>query len=747
MRTLTLFNDNWQFTKEQCEPTQLVSPIGDNVSIPHTWNNQDGQDGGGDYYRGKCWYTKTFPRPDMPQDGEVWLEFRGVGMIGEVFLNGVLLGSHEGGYSVFRVNATAAIKDQNLLAVSADNSANQHVYPQFADFTFYGGIYRDVYLITVPKSHFALGHFGSPGITVTSEILGDEAKVTVACLLENTPDGTLVEFAVKGVDAVTSANPDGDLIATATVKDGKATAILTIPSVRLWDGLNDPYLYTATAEITTSADKIEATFGCRTFSIDEDKGFFLNGKSYHLCGVARHQDREGVGSAITKAMQQEDMALIKEMGANTIRLAHYQHDPYFYELCDKVGMIVWAEIPYISMHMTQGRDNTISQLTELILQNINNPSIVCWGLSNEITVAGGESDDLYENHVILNDLAHKLDPTRKTAMAHVSMLSTDSKLIDLPDISSYNLYYGWYWGELEDMDSWFDQYKAQYPGKIIGLSEYGADANPRLQSPSPEKSDYTETYQAKYHAHMLAMWTKRPYIWAMHVWNMFDFGSDSRNEGARPGVNQKGLVSFDRKIKKDAYYAYKAYLSKEPFVHMCGRRYVDRSEAVTSITVYSNQSQVSLFMDGVEIGAKEGDKVFTFEAPITGQHTIEARAGAYTDSISIRKVDKPNQEYALIDSKIMNWFGALEVREGYLSVKDSLGDIKKSPEGAALLEAIMTRIRESSGNIIPEVKMTKELQEMIDRMTLDKTLGRYGSVISKEDIAKLNNALNQIPKL
>ena len=240
------------------------------------------------------------------------------------------------------------------------------------------------------------------------------------------------------------------------------------------------------------------------------------------------------------------MKMIKEMGANTIRLAHYQHDQYFYDLCDEAGMIVWAENLYISYHMPGANLNTVNQLTELIQQNYNHPSIVCWGLSNEITITGGETEDTIANHHVLNDLAHSLDPTRVTTIAHVSILSTDSQLAGLADISSYNLYFGWYWGELGDTDEWFDQYKATYPTRVTGMSEYGADASPKLQSSDPQKGDYTESYQAKYHEHMLSMWAKRPFIWALHAWNMFDFGSDARNEGGCPGINQKGLVTFDR---------------------------------------------------------------------------------------------------------------------------------------------------------------------------------------------------------
>lgn len=739
MRQSMLFNDNWKFTKEQIDPAgHKASFQSDEVTLPHTWNAVDGQDGGNDYYRGKCWYTKQFTKPALRADEEAWLEFGGANMVAEVYLNGQLLGSHAGGYSTFRVNLTAALEENNLLVVSVDNSRSRTVYPQKADFTFYGGIYRDVRLVIVPKSHFALGYHGGPGIKVTPQLMENTAEVTVEAWLENTPDGTPVHFAVQGVGG-----------ADAAVKDGHAAAGITIPNVRRWDGLDDPFLYTATAELDGSADKIEARFGCRSFTVDAENGFFLNGRSYPLCGAARHQDWQGVGYAITPEMQRTDMELLLEMGANTVRLAHYQHDQYFYDLCDEAGMVVWAEIPYISEHMPEANENTVSQMTELVVQNVNHPSILCWGLSNEITSSGEVTEDLVENHRRLNVLCHQLDATRPTAMAHVFMLPTDSELVTLPDIRSYNLYYGWYLGEPEDNDSWFDAFHEKYPGTAVGLSEYGADANPQYQSAHPEKGDYTEAYQAEYHEHMLAMWAKRPYIWAMHVWNMFDFAADGRDEGGKHGVNQKGLVTFDRKTKKDAFYIYKAYLSKTPFVHLCGVRYVDRAEDVTTVKVYSNQPQVTLLVDGKEMGTQEGGKVFRFEVPLTGEHFIEAKADGCSAVMHIRKAAQPNPDYVLPGAQVVNWLDKteLEQREGYYCLLDTLADIKKSPQGAALIGAMMQKAVAARGDVAQGVQIPEAMQQMLDRQPLDKLLKQIGEVMSAEDIVQLNAALCQIPKV
>jgi len=740
MRKTVLFNDNWIFTKEQIAPKSAVAEsfVGEAVTLPHTWNAIDGQDGGNDYYRGKCWYQKSFSAPVIAPDEEAWLEFRGVNQVAEVFFNGMLLGSHKGGYSTFRVNITDALKDENTLLVSADNSRSREVYPQKADFTFYGGIYRDVYMITVPRAGFALSDFGSSAIKVTPEIYGDGATVKVEVQLKNTPDGATVRFSVSGQEDIVAA-----------VKDNCATAIFKIEKVHLWDGLDDPYLYTAAAELTDGEDKVETKFGCRTAEFDAEKGFVLNGRTYPLIGAARHQDREGAGSAITKEMQKEDMEIIKAMGATTLRLAHYQHDQYFYDLCDETGIIVWAEIPYITEHMPEGNENTVSQLTELVMQNYNHPSIVCWGLSNEITASGGVSDDLVANHTRLNDLCHSLDSTRPTTMAHVFMLSIESPLVMLPDIRSYNLYYGWYIGGYEQNDIWFDTFRKKYPDAVIGLSEYGADANPQYQASKPERGDYTETYQVEYHAHILKMRETRPYIWAMHVWNMFDFAADGRDEGGKHGINQKGLVTFDRKTKKDAFYLYKAYLSKEAFVHIGGRRYIDRAEDVTNVKVYSNQAEVTLYLDGKEFKTLEGLKVFDFEVPISGEHTIAAKSGSVSDEIKIRRVAAPNPEYILSGGDVINWFDREDMNEieGFFSIKDTMADLKSSPEAARLLAVMMEKVKAKRGDVAQGIEIPEEMQRMMDQTPLEKMLKQAGDAMSAEDVVKLNQALSKIPKV
>ena len=570
---------------------------------------------------------------------------------------------------------------------------------------------------------------------MTPEVSDDlhSAAVTVEAACENTPDGTEVLFAIEGVGEQTAA-----------VQDGKAVTVFYMENVHLWDGVADPYLYSIAASLP-GGDAVAVHFGCRIFAFKPDTGFWLNGRNVRLVGAARHQDRAGIGNALTAAEHEEDMQILRDMGANTVRLAHYQHAQYFYDLCDKYGLVAWAEIPYITEHMPEATANTLSQMEELVLQNYNHPSIICWGLSNEITVTTGVTEDLTANHRLLNDLCHRLDATRPTTMAHDFMLDPNDPFVQLPDICSYNLYYGWYLGELQQNDEFFDTFHKNHPDRVIGLSEFGADANPAYQSARPERGDWSESYQAVYHAHLLKMWSERPYIWAMHVWNGFDFGADGRGEGGKPGQNQKGLVTFDRKTKKDAYFIYKAYLSSDPFVHLCGRRYVHRTESQTEIKVYSNQPRVTLFVDGKEFAAQDGDKIFKFIVPISGTHEIKAVAGSCTDCMTITKADKPDPTYRA-EGQVENWFDKPEelMKEGYYSIMDSMETLQKSPAANKLLSSLMVKASNAYGDVAKNVKMPPEMERQMARTSLRSILKQVAKSITPADVQQLNAALNKI---
>lgn len=728
MRKIVNFNRNWLFSKTAEIPADLPSGW-EEISLPHTWNAVDGQDGGNDYWRGTAVYCKEFERPTLESGGRAVLEFLGAAMTADVYVNGQRLAHHEGGYSTFRVDITDALQGENLLCVAVDNSNNDRVYPQKADFTFYGGLYRSVNLILVPENHFELCRDGAPGIKVTPVVRERNAAVTVETWQNGEGSVTMTVAGMKK---------------TVPSENGHAAAEFVIENVRLWNGIEDPYLYEAKAEY--GGDEIRTGFGCRTIGFDPEKGFLLNGSVYPLRGVSRHQDRKGLGNAITIREHREDMEFIREIGANTVRLAHYQHAQEFYDLCDEYGIIAWAEIPYITQHMPNGRENTLSQMRELIAQCYNHPSIVCWGLSNEITASGPVSEDLLDNHRALNDLCHAMDKTRPTTMAHVFMLEQESELIPIADIGSYNLYFGWYLGELEQNGTFFDEYHRRFPNRVIGFSEYGADANPQYQSAHPEKGDYSESYQCVYHEHIMKCIEARPYLWATHVWNLFDFAADGRDEGGKNGENQKGLVTFDRKLRKDAFYLYKAYWSKEPFVHLCGRRYADRTEEVTEIKVYSNRSEVTLLVDGKEVASGKGAKIYTFQVPITGEHTVEVRSGSLSDRITIRKAEKANPDYRMAGGEVVNWFDADKHDPTCFSIKDTLGALMRHPQTAAIVGRMMQAARASRGDVASATAGNANLERMMAGMTLQSLLKQAGPAIKPEQIHALNAALQQIKK-
>lgn len=744
MRKVLNINRKWAFSKDFSEIPSQINAKWNLVNLPHTWNAIDGQDGGNDYYRGICCYAKELTKEELPDADRYYLELRGANSSADVFVNGTKLAHHDGGYSTWRVDITDSLTDNNIIAITVDNGENDRVYPQMADFTFYGGLYRDVNIIAVSESHFDLDYFGGPGIKVTPEIKGADAKAEIEVYLTNPKDGQQLVYSIL--------DKDGNKVSEVFCGAEETSVSIDINNVHLWDGRKDPYLYTAEVKLAEDGkvlDNVSTRFGCRTFKIDPERGFILNGKEYPLRGVSRHQDRWGLGNALLPEHHEEDIELIYEMGATTIRLAHYQHDQYFYDLCDEKGLVIWAEIPYISKHMPNGRENTISQMKELVTQNYNHPCIVVWGLSNEITMNGSD-EDLIENHKLLNDLVHEMDKTRLTTMACVSMCDMNDPYVQIPDVVSYNHYFGWYGGDTSMNGPWFDSFHAKFPDIPVGISEYGCEAL-NWHTSDPEQGDYTEEYQAYYHEELIKQLYSRPYIWATHVWNMFDFGADARNEGGENGQNHKGLVTFDRKYKKDSFYAYKAWLSDDPFVHICGKRYVDRVEDVTKVTVYSNLPEVELFANGVSLGKKKSaEHFFYFEVPNSGETNLSAVAGDCRDESFIRKVDTFNEDYRLKEKgAILNWFD-ITAPEGYFSLNDKLGDILACPQGIGLFMSLMSQFKGAMSNEkMAGFEMSEGMMKMMGGFTLirlSNMLGTAGIKVTKEQLLALNAQLNQIKK-
>ncbi len=757
MRTVINLNHKWAFTKDAGKVPEKIRPQDYWVSLPHTWNNIDGQDGGNDYYRGLCYYMKEFEKSELPENERYYLEFLGANASACVYLNGKKVAEHDGGYSTWRVDITQALSEHNFLVVGVSNEVSDKVYPQQADFTFYGGLYRDVNLIAVPQSHFDLDYFGSRGIEVTPTVKGNDASVDVKVWVTGAKPGQKLHFCIEEEDGSPVSQMTREITDVEKGSRERNAAIelasFEIKDVHLWNGRKDPYLYRVHVCLTEDESELDCVctnFGCRSFVIDPDKGFLLNGKSYPLRGVSRHQDRWELGNAILPVHHKEDMDMICEMGATTIRLAHYQHDPYFYDLCDERGMVVWAEIPYISVHMSGGRENTISQMKELIVQNYNHPSIVVWGLSNEITMTGKSTPDLIENHEILNDLVHSMDPTRLTTIAAITACDIHDPYIQIPDVVSYNHYFGWYGGDTSMNGPWLDKFHETFPKIPIGMSEYGCEALDWHTS-DPQQGDYTEEYQAYYHEELIKQLFARPYLWATHVWNMFDFGADARCEGGEDGQNHKGLVTFDRKYKKDAFYAYKAWLSDEPFVHICGKRYVDRVEPETKVTVYSNQPKVELFVNGKSLGTQTcPEHFFYFQVPNEGESTLIAVAGDCVDESQIRKVDTFNEAYRLREKgTVLNWFDITE-KDGYYSLNDKMNDVLASEEGRKLFETIMKNFDSGEGS--PAMLKPESIGQMMDIMggftvlRLMKLMGAANITVTKQHLLDMNRELNRIPK-
>ncbi|MCD8021033.1 MAG: glycoside hydrolase family 2 protein [Clostridiales bacterium] len=747
MRNVINLNSDWRFIQEDAGLPQSLPEDWQQIDLPHTWNAIDGMDGNGDYDRGNYWYAKSFATPKQPlSGGRVYVEVLAAGQQASVYVNGEKVTYHEGGYSTFRADITDLCKDGegNLLVIECSNEYKDSVYPQSADFTFYGGLYRGVNLISVPEAHFDLDYYGGPGLKVTPKPCDcGGATFEIETWVKNADENFTVMYSV--LDA------DGQEVASAVRPAGDTKVTVYVPDVTKWD-MDNPYLYTVTAILqrrNEEYDEVSARVGVRSFSVDPNKGFSINGVETPLRGVSRHQDIIYKGNALTKEEHYHDAELIKELGANTIRLAHYQHNQYFYDACDELGFAIWAEIPFISVFNKDpaAHQNCISQMKELIIQNYNHPSIMFWGVSNEILI-GGISEQLVENHKELNELCHQMDPTRLTTIAHVTMTPVESPMHGITDIESYNHYFGWYGGKMEDNGPWLDHFHEVHPDICLGMSEYGCEGIITYHGPDPACKDYSEEYQALYHEHLAKVFDERPWIWSTHVWNMFDFGCAARNEGGVAGRNNKGLMTMDRKTKKDSYFAYQAYWTTKPMVHVCGRRYAQRAGETTEIRVYSNQPSVALYLNGKLVEEKSAEKVFVFTVSLAeGFNTVLAVAGDVKDSITLEKVEQEPSIYVLPEVSerkegVANWFelagdldleSPMEFPEGKYSIKDTFEELANCPEA---LE-VASEAYKLTMNMI--VKPGEGMWDMMKAMTMEAALEMAGS-LAPEGFAESVNA-------
>ncbi|MHA2281383.1 MAG: glycoside hydrolase family 2 protein [Promethearchaeota archaeon] len=770
MRKNININSHWKFLKKDLKKAQESKYKDSNweeISLPHTWNAFDGQDGGLDYYRGKCWYRKKIVISEIYEDKQVFLEFQGVNSIATVYINGALLGTHRGGYSTFRYDITNMLDPNtpSLIAVCVDNSRYLDVYPQMADFTFHGGIYRDVNLIITDKIHFAMLDNGSSGVFISQKYVNkDIAEIIVKAKIKNDSPITKtlpLRIIIKNREKEIVVKQEKN-ICFKCEETTEISVPINIKIPNLWHGIANPYLYNF--NITIGNDNLEIPIGIRYYSVDPNQGFYLNGEPYPLHGVSRHQDRLNRGWAISQQDQIEDMDLIQELGANTIRLAHYQHNQFFYYLCDKNGMIVWAEIPFISMMSDEDQEglNAKSQMIELIKQNYNHCSILFWGVQNEITIRG-DKPKIRKTVKELCELTKKEDPYRLSTMANLSTVKPKNPMNSYPDLIGYNAYFGWYHDEPQDFNKYVERLHKEIPYKPIGISEYGCEANLAFHTDYPKRRDYSEEYQALYHEIVWKILKQKSFLWGTWVWNMFDFGSDLRDEGGTKGRNNKGLVTFDRKIKKDSFYWYKANWSNELFVYIASKRYKKRASDSIQIKVYSNCPEVTLHINNQEISTiSSDDHIFLWQNVQLLDEKNEVRAiskgsnKTYEDNAVFEKVDKPEESYALRDAEglqkytefeaqlkknIANWFedqattGSMKFPEGMYSIKSTLGELLENEETKVVL-----------AKIFGEQILTHPMLDMGINFTIEELSVFASSIITPKVLYGLNQELILIRK-
>ena len=608
-----LLNNDWNFRFSH----QVQKGTEVRVDLPHTWNAQDALSGKIDYKRGIGNYEKNLFIRSEWKGKRIFIRFEGVNNIADVFINRRHIGEHRGGYGAFIFEITGKVEygKENSILVRVNNGEQLDIMPLVGDFNFYGGIYRDVHLLITDETCISPLDYASPGVRLIQDSVSHRyAKVRATVDLSNGSSGNQeVELNVRLLDGQRVVKEGTKNVNLSGNEVMQQELTFEIDQPHLWNGRQDPFLYQAEVTLFRNGqmvDRVTQPLGLRFYRIDPDKGFFLNGKHLPLQGVCRHQDRSEVGNALRPQHHEEDVALMLEMGVNAVRLAHYPQATYFYDLMDKNGIIVWAEIPFVGpggyndkgfVDLPAFRANGKEQLKELIRQHYNHPSICVWGLFNELTELG---DNPVEYIKELNVLAHQEDPTRPTTSASNQM----GDLNFITDAIAWNRYDGWYGGTPADLGKWLDRMHKDHPEICIAISEYGAGASIYHQQDSLVKTVPTswwhpENWQTYYHIENWKTISSRPYVWGSFVWNMFDFGAAHRTEGDRPGINDKGLVTFDRKVRKDAFYFYKANWNREePMLYLTGKRNTVRTQRLQTITAFTNQAGAELFVNGKSYG-------------------------------------------------------------------------------------------------------------------------------------------------
>ena len=657
-REVTPFNNGWEFKKGPF-PTDAMQTAArwnadwEQVNVPHTWNADDMQKKTNNFYAGVAYYRKHYVFPESLEGKRLFLRFEGVGACAEVYVNGYLVGTHKGAYSAFvcEIGSQVRLGEENEIVVKADNAARPDVIPvNHALFGVYGGIYRPVWLIVTEPCNIVVNDCASPGVYITQKNVSKQsADVSVRVKLDN---ATLAPAALELENAIYTR--EGKL-----VKVHRQSFELTPQGVRsyvsdfkishphLWQGREDPYLYKVVSRLKQDGqviDEVIQPLGLRKYEAVAGKGFFLNGKKYPMYGVTRHQDWWGMGSALTNREHDFDLEQIMEVGATTVRFAHYQQSDYIYSRCDTLGLIIWAEIPFVNRVTGQEWDNVYQQMRELIRQSFNHPSIYVWGIHNEVYHPHGYTAALTQS---VHDLCKLEDPDRYTVAVN-GYGHAEHPVNGNTDIQGMNRYFGWYEKKIQDIKPWIEKMEKEYPWQRLMLTEYGADANIEHQTEllgdalNWGSDFYPETFQTKTHEYQWGVISQHPYILASYLWNMFDFAVPQWKRGGVDARNMKGLITFDRKIRKDAFYWYKANWSKEPVLYLTQRRNTERERRETSVTVYSNLGTPRVFLNGRELdGVRKGytdvhyifDQVTLAEGRNVLRAVIVSDGKEYTDEI------------------------------------------------------------------------------------------------------------------
>ena len=657
-REVTPFNNGWEFKKGPF-PTDAMQTAArwnadwEQVNVPHTWNADDMQKKTNSFYAGVAYYRKHYVFPESLEGKRLFLRFEGVGACAEVYVNGYLVGTHKGAYSAFvcEIGSQVRLGEENEIVVKADNAARPDVIPvNHALFGVYGGIYRPVWLIVTEPCNIVVNDCASPGVYITQKNVSKQsADVSVRVKLDN---ATLAPATLELENAIYTR--EGKLVKVHRqsfeltpqgVQNYVSDFIISHP--HLWQGREDPFLYKVVSRLKQDGqviDEVIQPLGLRKYEAVAGKGFFLNGKKYPMYGVTRHQDWWGLGSALTNREHDFDLAQIMDVGATTVRFAHYQQSDYIYSRCDTLGLIIWAEIPFVNRVTGQEWDNVHQQMRELIRQSFNHPSIYVWGIHNEVYHPHGYTAALTQS---VHDLCKLEDPDRYTVAVN-GYGHAEHPVNGNTDIQGMNRYFGWYEKKIQDIKPWIEKMEKEYPWQRLMLTEYGADANIEHQTEllgdalNWGSDFYPETFQTKTHEYQWGVISQHPYILASYLWNMFDFAVPQWKRGGVDARNMKGLITFDRKIRKDAFYWYKANWSKEPVLYLTQRRNTERERRETSVTVYSNLGTPRVFLNGRELdGVRKGytdvhyifDQVTLAEGRNVLRAVIVSDGKEYTDEI------------------------------------------------------------------------------------------------------------------